>query len=328
MSQKTNPTVIGLFVLVGIGIALAAGLILTSGRWFKETHTYVMVFDGNVSGLLPGAPVQYRGVTIGSVKEIKLMVNRTEQIANVPVIVEFDPSLITFVGEENHETSMSGEINEGLRAQLESQSLVTGLKKIMLVDRPDVPIQMRSMLEEDIPEVPTCPNLGESLINELQALPLEEMVLDTHATLQNLNAFTASLAEEETVKATRETLVAVLKLSTRLEQDLPRLTAELSQTLAALTQLTNEFDPVAESMATELPGIINGLEENMASFFQLQNNLNDTLKEIQNLMNRNSTSRYQITDMMTKVSELVVKASQFLEFLERHPESILTGKSE
>jgi len=328
MSQKTNPTVIGTFVLVGIGLALAAGLILTSGRLFKETYPYVMVFDGDVSGLLPGAPVQYKGVTIGTVKQIQLVVNREENIANVPVVVEFDPSLITFIGDESHDDQMSNEIREGLRAQLESQSLVTGLKKIMLVDRPDVPVKMRSMLEEAYPEIPTCPNAGESFVRELQALPLKEIVLDTHGTLKNLNELTASLSDEETVTATRETLQAVQKLSMRLEEDLPVLTEELTGSLQSVKALMADFEPVTDSMSKELPGIIEGLDENMTSFFKLQTNLNETLEEIQLLLNRNSTSRYQLADSLTKFSELATKASQLLDYLERHPESILTGKPE
>jgi paraquat-inducible protein B len=326
LSQKTNPTVIGTFVLVGIGIALAAGLILSSGRWFKETYEYVMVFEGNVAGLLPGAPVQYRGVTIGSVKEVKLVVNRQEGRANVPVIVEFDPSLITFVGGDNHGDHMSNEIQAGLRAQLESQSLVTGLQKIMLVDRPDVPIQLRNMLDLEIPEIPTAPNLGQSLVKELQALPLAEIVTETHSTLKNLNTLSASLAKEDQVKTLQETLVAVRDLSQTLNNELPEISKELISTSQSTRALLENLEPVGASMSEELPTMLAGLDNNLSSFLELQNNLNKTLGEIQLLLNRNSTSRYQITDSLAKFSELAVQASQFLDYLERHPESLITGK--
>ncbi len=328
MSQKTNPTVIGAFVLMGIGLALGAVLILSSGNLFKETHPYVMVFDGDVSGLLPGAPVQYKGVTIGSVKNIQLVVNREEQMANVPVLVEFDPSLITFIGDESHNAQMSNEIRDGLRAQLESQSLVTGLKKIMLVDRPDVPVKMRNMLDGEYPEIPTCPTAGESLINELQALPLKEIVQEAYGTMKNLNAITASLAEEETIASTRATLESIQKLSANLDETLPVLTKEFTSSLESMRSLATDFQPVGKSMSEELPGIIDGLEDNMASFFELQENLNKTMEEIQLLLNRNSTSRYQLADSLTKFTELAVKATQLLDYLERHPESILTGKPE
>jgi len=328
MSQKTNPTVIGAFVLVGIGLALGAVLILSSGNLFRETYPYVMVFDGDVSGLLPGAPLQYRGVTIGQVKEIKLVVNRTEQNANVPVIVEIDPSLIHFIGKDDHDQEVKDSIQEGLRGQLETQSLVTGLKKVMLVDRPDVPVVMRNMLQSDLIEIPTCPTAGESLIQDLQSLPLKEIVQETYGTLRNLNAITASLAEEETIASTRQTLESIQKLSASLDETLPILTKEVTSSLESMRSLASDFQPVGKSMSEELPGIIDGLEDNMAGFFELQENLNKTMGEIQLLLNRNSTSRYQLADSLTKFTELAVKASQLLDYLERHPESILTGKPE
>jgi paraquat-inducible protein B len=328
MSQKSNPTVIGSFVLVGIGLALTAGLILSSGRLFKETYPYVMVFDGDVSGLLPGAPVQYRGVTIGSVREFKLVVDPTRDVANVPVIVEFDPSKITYVGTSSQSEEISREVNEGLRAQLQSQSLVTGLQKIMLVERPDVEIQMKNILDLDMPEIPTSPNLSESLINELQELPLEDIVMETHQTLKNLNAFTTALAEEGLIDSVGETLVAIQTLSTTLEKDLPGLTAGMDETMTSLRTLMEGLGPVQASISKELPGVINSLETNLDSFFDLQENLSLTLKEIQTLMDRNSSSRYQLTDSLTKFTELAVKASQLLDYLERHPEALFTGKPE
>ena len=328
MSQKTNPTVIGAFVLIGIGIAMAAGLILSSGRLFKETIPYVMVFDGNVAGLLPGAPVQYRGVTIGSVKEIKLVVNREKAQANVPVIVELDPALVTFIGDPTHDDGMDQAIQDGLRAQLESQSLVTGLMKIMLVDRPDVPIYNRNISYIDLPEIPTSPTVGESLINELKALPLADIVTETHSTMQNLNKLSATLAEEEQVRAMKEILTALRDLSTTLNEELPGISKELIATSQATRRILVELEPVSESMSKELPTMLAGLDENLSGFLELQNNLNKTLGEIQLLLNRNSTSRYQLTDSLAKFTELAVQAADFLDYLERHPESLITGKPE
>ena len=63
MSQKANPTLIGFFVVVATILAFGALLVLGSGRFFKERIRFVMYFDGDMSGLSIGAPVQYRGAT-------------------------------------------------------------------------------------------------------------------------------------------------------------------------------------------------------------------------------------------------------------------------
>lgn len=328
MSQKTNPALLGAFVLAGLGIALAAAFVLSSGNLFQKTYPYVMVFDGNVSGLNTGAPVQYRGVTIGSVREITLVVDREENIANVSVIVEIDPSLITFQGDQSYTQEISSEIEAGLRAQLEAQSLVTGLQKIMLVDRPDVPVEFRSILHTGLPEIPTIPNLSESLINDIRSLPLEEMVLEAHETLKNLNEMTTSLAEKETVATAQGTLISLQNLSDRLTEDLPQMTEDLSATLTVARSLMTDLEPAGKSLSKEMPGVLANLEDNMDSFFELQNTLNKTLHEIRTLLDRNSAGRHQLVDTLDTFTELAEKASRFLDYLERHPESLITGKPE
>lgn len=72
--------------------------------------------------------------------------------------------------------------------------------------------------------------------------------------------------------------------------------------------------------------MLSGLDDNLTSFLELQTNLNKTLGEIQLLLNRNSTSRYQLSDSLAKFTELAVEAAEFLDYLERHPESLITGK--
>ena len=67
MSKKANPTVIGVFVVAALAIAVAAIVTLGSGKLFKQTETFVMYFESSLSGLDVGAPVELQGVRIGEV---------------------------------------------------------------------------------------------------------------------------------------------------------------------------------------------------------------------------------------------------------------------
>ena len=51
MSSKANPSAIGAFVIGGLALAIGAVLVLGGGRFFEDSSTYVMYFDGSVSGL-------------------------------------------------------------------------------------------------------------------------------------------------------------------------------------------------------------------------------------------------------------------------------------
>jgi len=68
-SLKTKFTV-GLFVLVGMAIALAMITWLGMSHYFEEGKLYVTYFDESVQGLDKDSPVKYRGVPVGRVDRI------------------------------------------------------------------------------------------------------------------------------------------------------------------------------------------------------------------------------------------------------------------
>jgi len=61
-----------LFVLVGLGVALAALLLLGAWSWGKKTVEVVSYFDESVQGLELGTSVKFRGVTVGRVSSIDI----------------------------------------------------------------------------------------------------------------------------------------------------------------------------------------------------------------------------------------------------------------
>jgi primosomal protein N' len=67
MGKKANPTIIGLFVVGAIALAIVGVIVFGSGRFFKHTEAFVMFFPGSVNGLSVGAQVKFKGVDVGSV---------------------------------------------------------------------------------------------------------------------------------------------------------------------------------------------------------------------------------------------------------------------
>jgi len=94
MSQKPNPTAIGLFIVVGVALGVTGLLLFSSSKLFTKTRDLIVYFDGSVNGLNPGAPVKYRGVTIGSVKRVMAHFNQAAEDNAMPVIIEIEEKLI------------------------------------------------------------------------------------------------------------------------------------------------------------------------------------------------------------------------------------------
>ena len=96
MRRSANKTLIGAFVASGIVLACVAVILLGGGSFAGTKPTALAYFDDSVSGLDIGAPVKFRGVTIGKVAQVLL---RTAEQAtgdySVPVVMEFAPDLLT-----------------------------------------------------------------------------------------------------------------------------------------------------------------------------------------------------------------------------------------
>src|SRR5260221_14563382 len=101
MGKRISPTMIGVFVVGSVALLLAAIVAVGAGNFFSKPKRFVCMFQGNLNGLKVGAPVKFRGVQIGSVEEIKLVLSPSEgevspQIKELrlPVIIGIDRKMM------------------------------------------------------------------------------------------------------------------------------------------------------------------------------------------------------------------------------------------
>ncbi|HNQ88460.1 MAG TPA: MlaD family protein [Verrucomicrobiota bacterium] len=98
MSQKANPTSIGLFLVIGLALGVLGLITFSSGKLFRTQHRYILYFDASLKGLNPGAPVKLRGVTVGSVAEVLITHNQARTDFSMPVIIDIDRELFAYFG--------------------------------------------------------------------------------------------------------------------------------------------------------------------------------------------------------------------------------------
>ncbi len=122
--------------------------------------TYLVEFDGSVRGLNVGAPVEFRGIQVGRVKDITLLLDPEHRRYTIPVVIEIQPQRATVVGSIKGKKPyefMDQLIKQGLRAQLGSGSLLTGQLLVSLDFFPDAPPASMKMSGE-YPQIPTVPS--------------------------------------------------------------------------------------------------------------------------------------------------------------------------
>jgi MlaD protein len=75
MARKPNPALLGAFVVGAVILAVLGLVIFGGGKFFRSTQSWVAYFDESIKGLAVGAPVTFRGVKVGSVTDVKVVVD-------------------------------------------------------------------------------------------------------------------------------------------------------------------------------------------------------------------------------------------------------------
>ncbi len=253
MSKKANPTVIGAFVLAALAIAAAGILILGSGKLFSETEHFVLYFDGNLAGLDVGAPVEYGGVRIGTVTDIRRKYNTDDDTVLIPVFIEIEQDRFEFTGAATRGSGIAHHIQQGLKAQLQSQSFVTGKLKIMLMLDPDSPAHLRGGDPSET-EIPTVPTLLESLGESLSELPIADIITNLNATVKTI----ADIADSGNIEAIFQNLrkvsesLARISDSNEIEETAQALQGALGESEQFVKALRENIKPIQQDLSSAL----------------------------------------------------------------------------
>lgn len=247
MAKKTNPKLIGAFVIGAIVLVVVGMLAFGGGQYFKHMRTAVLFFEGSLAGLDVGSPVTFRGIKVGTVTRIMIEYDATKQQIHIPVFIQVDPQEFQIVSGERRISNIEIMIKRGLRGQLAVQSLVTGQVSVNFDFHPEVPIRLVGA-EPGVLEVPTMPsNLEElkasvaSVMAKISQLPLDQISAETitvlkstNELLQQLNSHVEPLADSMTRTSDQadRTLVDSQKFIQELNAQLPKLVASADQVLA------------------------------------------------------------------------------------------------
>ncbi|MCU0652196.1 MAG: MlaD family protein [Candidatus Omnitrophica bacterium] len=201
--RKANKTVIGLFVVGAVGLLIAGITVFGSGSFFKRSDKYVLFFDGSIKGLSEGAPVIFRGVKIGNIKDISLVYDATTNKVIIPVIIDIELARVKGMKDAIGYPNYKKWIQEGLRAKLEIQNFITGQLMISFNFYHDKPAKLYGTIKE-YPELPTLP-ISPDIFELMDEIPVKEIASDLEQTVSGLNR----LVNSEGISQLDETLQEV-----------------------------------------------------------------------------------------------------------------------
>lgn len=274
-----------------------------SANQANYTHRlpFLVDFDGSARGLRPGAPVEVRGIRVGTVNDVRLAFSPARQSFYVRALIELEPERVLAIDADTGRTapapttsSIDELVGRGLRAQLKTGSLITGDLVVDLDFHPEAPPTAIERVG-DKQVIPAVPNQFETLqasatqiLEKVASLPLAETLASLRATIESVNGLVGD----------PQTKDAVASLRTALDE-LGRVVGPL----AASVQTSAAGADATLRQARETLGAAQAL---LASGSPLQTDARDTLRELQ------GTAR---------------SVRVFTDYLQRHPEALLRGRT-
>ena len=322
---RANPAVVGSFVVGAIALVVIGLLVFGGTGWFVERNRYVAYFPGSVKGLQVGAPVDFRGVTIGEVTDIKVLFNPQDVSARIPVIMELDPTEIEVAGRDiivSEEEDAERLIKAGFRAQLQSQSFLTGLLFVNLDFYPDAPVRLVGG-DEPYPEIPTIASgfeqLQQSAGDVAARLPglldqLNGLLTELNQSLNQTSGDFGSIVGDLAVIAqeVRESTPEVVARTEEATEDLGRAAETLEEILQtnrdAIGAMIDEWT-VAASAARRTAD-------------QLEQLVAENRQAVRDFTQR---GLYEYTGLAQDAQRLVDQINRIAEELERDPARFLFG---
>jgi paraquat-inducible protein B len=330
MSRRANPTAIGAFVVGALVLAVIGIITLGGLEIFKRELPFVMFFDGSIGGLDVGAPVEIRGVRIGAVTKIRLFADSTK----IGVYISIDPSLLPKGGamRRGGVEAVEGMIQRGLRAQLKTQSLLTGQLLVYLDFFPATPITL-VRLDPDVREIPTVPTTLEqfqarieSLLNKLGTVKIDELMRDVSLTLKGAKDLMSSPELKAAVISAGTTLKSANTAIQDAQVVLKRLDAKLdtvgTNADAALVEVRGLLVEARKSLAK----IDSQVEPLAASIMDASTSTQGTLRAVDKAVDGDSRVGYEALRALRDVGDAARALKALADYLERHPEALLRGK--
>jgi paraquat-inducible protein B len=257
---------------------------------FTEKVPYLVYFEGSVRGLRPGAPVEFRGIPVGKVTDVSLVLDPATDSIRIPVTLDIQPQRV-LASEKAAKVEpyavVAALVKRGLRAQLKSGNLLTGELFVSLDFHPEAP-PAELDYKDKYPLIPSVPTDIEALtasvsgvLQEIASLPLKDLVGDLRQTVQGVNTLVASPETQETVRG-------------------------LNQSVQSLQAILKSIDQQVDPMLTQAQS---------------------TLSATQGLVGQDSQLRYDLNSALRELSGAARSIRVFADYLARHPDALIRGKT-
>ena len=299
METKVNYALVGGFVLV-LSAALIIGILwLVGGGGFQKKYDlYLALVGESVAGLNLNAPVKYRGVDVGKVRDIRLDPHNPEQVRLIFAIERGTP------------------IKEDTEAVLKTQGL-TGIAYVELDGGSLASPPLRAAARGEYPVIRTKPSLSARLENVLTTVlaKLDSTSDSVNKILseENLAAFKSTLADLSTVAHT---------LAAR-KDSIDAGIASAARTFDNSARLTEQLGPVIERVGRSADAVRKMGDETARASASAGKTVDSVGADVKRFT---ADTAPDLQHLVGEMNVLSVSLRRLIEETDRNPRSFLFGR--
>lgn len=305
METRAHYVAVGGFVLVVVFVAFAAVLWLGRIEFRQELKPFYIFFKGSVAGLSRGSAVQYNGIPVGRVTDIRV---DKDNVAQIQVTIEVDSNLV--------------EIKSDARAYLDT-NILSGVSIVQIRGG----TQQARVLEPEKGHRYPIIKAGQSELEAVKA-SLPELVGDLKQASHNLNA----LLDERNRQALADSLQNIRTVTAAFADHSQDVGVILDNTNAAVVAMKTLLHNVDQSY-TARGGLKDQASQTLKDYGRVAGNLTDTAHQLQQMLaedrpglrNFAQTTLPAIGDFVSDAQLLAGNLNQFVVQLQRDPTRLLFG---
>ena len=336
MSKRSNPTLIGAFVIGAIGLFVVAVLLFGGSELLVGKQRAVAYFPGSVKGLRTGANVTFRGVRIGYVRDIQIQTDVVTLESQIEVEMEILADSLVFTErgrvlgkkqqtQQARDLSIQEIVDAGLRAKLNAESFVTGQLLVDLDFHPETPPLYRT---ENPPytEIPTISSEDiQEVVSRVQRFlaDIQESV-DIGEIAKQLSSILTGVDELANSPDIRESLAGLNRIindadTQALTGSLQSAIAEARGALKDTRTLVTNADARITPLLDDLMPAVDKLDRALAAGEAALSSASDNMKGDTQLA-------YELTATLEELQGAARTLRVFLDYIERNPEALIRGK--
>ncbi len=325
-SEARRAARIGVFVFSAFTLLIATLAVISSGTFFRESYKFVVYFDSTLKGLVVGAPVRLYGVQVGRVSSIQIVNDHEAKTYSLPIIIDLDKDTFfadegSLFSQDDAEAFVQNYIDNGLRAELQSESLVSGSLYIELnfltPDKASIATYEERHLPQynDIMQIPTSTTALNAVLDSIASIPFEDVVSHIDALILQISQLVTNIDKVVQSEEINEILVAYTSLANTVIAEVNEFGAIRESLDTLITSLNSTVDANDEELNTLLVNLTN-LSKTADSF----------MLDLSHVVSEDSNTMIEITKTMQLLQSASRGVAELTDILTQHPESLIYGK--